>query len=184
MEIINKFIRRNRMYVTLTDGFKNETMAHSVYVWRKGNPSFRGIPKGYVIHHLDHDQLNDDISNLVLMYKHHHVAYHLKHIVCEVPVECNVAMSNREMGFDYPTRRPRVYCKNPSRNTGWRLAYYIPDKRNKTYLSRINGRPFQSREEAERAIDILWPNNNWVPVKPRKRANEATKENSNNSIAA
>jgi len=155
------------MYAVVDDWCKQETLPHANYIWIKGNPSFGGIPKGYVIHHLDHDQLNDDISNLVMMYKHHHVAYHLKQKVCEVPVECNVAMSNHEMGFDYPTVRPRIYHRKPPDNR-WLISYRISNKKNKIYVYKINGRRFQSRDEAERAIDILWPKNNWPPSKPQK----------------
>jgi hypothetical protein len=36
------------------------------------------IPKGYVVHHKDHDKLNNDISNLVLMRSNEHRKIHTK----------------------------------------------------------------------------------------------------------
>lgn len=44
-----------------------------VYVWEK----YKGeIPKGYHIHHLDHDKDNNDIANLQLMTQHEHLQLH------------------------------------------------------------------------------------------------------------
>ena len=79
MNIREKFFKRGRWYVKLESPFNGfSIIPFANYVWLKGNPSFEQIPKGYVIHHLDSDEQNDDISNLVLMQKHHHTAYHFK----------------------------------------------------------------------------------------------------------
>ncbi len=80
LEIVDKQIKKGRWQVTLSDrNGRRGKMAHYEYIWLKGNPSFRAIPPGYLIHHLDLDPLNDDVSNLALMFRHHHWAYHLKH---------------------------------------------------------------------------------------------------------
>ena len=49
------------------------------YNWLMTNPGFEHVPKGYVVHHLDHNEQNDDPSNLALMAKNLHTAYHWKH---------------------------------------------------------------------------------------------------------
>ena len=36
------------------------------------------IPKGFVIHHQDHNSLNDDINNLILMTDKAHRYYHIR----------------------------------------------------------------------------------------------------------
>ena len=67
--------KEHRWYVVLDESFFSvKTMKKAVYVWLFHNPAFIQIPKGYVIHHLDHNSLNDDISNLALMQKHQHLS--------------------------------------------------------------------------------------------------------------
>ena len=159
MEVIkSKFVRKGRAHVVIECFDKKHTMPMANHVWLKGNPSFGGIPKGYVVHHLDHDPLNDDISNLVIMYKMHHIAHHFKQQTCEVPIECNVALSNHEMGYDYPTRKPRAH-KRPYRDE-WYLSYYMTGGRNKR-IYKINGRTFKTQKEVEKAINIIFPDNIW-----------------------
>jgi len=79
-EKLEKIFRKGRWYIKSSGKW---AAPFANYVWLKGNPSFKEIPAGYVIHHLDNDPLNDDISNLVLMQKHHHAPYHWKHKTIE-----------------------------------------------------------------------------------------------------
>lgn len=44
-----------------------------IYVWEKYNGP---VPKGYHIHHIDHDSNNNDIENLQLIEKHLHLSMH------------------------------------------------------------------------------------------------------------
>lgn len=44
------------------------------YVWEKENK--KTLPKGYVIHHIDENKLNNDISNLQLMSVSEHNSHH------------------------------------------------------------------------------------------------------------
>ena len=78
-EIVETIFRKDRFYVRVDFGNGSiRTLPRANFIWLQFNPSFKEIPMGYVIHHLDHDKTNDDASNLALMYKHHHHAYHLK----------------------------------------------------------------------------------------------------------
>lgn len=67
-EILEITFRKDRFFVKvkLCNG-AIKTFPRYVYNWLKHNPSFKSIPKGYLIHHLDHEKTNDDPSNLVLM---------------------------------------------------------------------------------------------------------------------
>lgn len=59
------------------NGKRHPVRAH-VYVWKK---HYGDIPKGYVVHHKDHDPRNNDISNLELMPLTAHSSMHsLEHI--------------------------------------------------------------------------------------------------------
>jgi hypothetical protein len=77
---IGKRIAQGRWVVVLEKNITKTVMRNAHYVWLKGNPSFLFIPPDYVIHHLDGDPLNDDITNLVIMQKHYHISYHAKKI--------------------------------------------------------------------------------------------------------
>lgn len=86
MKVIETSFRGNRFYVRVENGEGTKTMPRANHEWLKSNPSFKEIPKGYVIHHLDGNQTNDDPTNLVLMQKFHHSAYHWKQKLVDVEV--------------------------------------------------------------------------------------------------
>ena len=56
-------------YVRIRDMSKNKYVYEHRYVWEKHKGE---IPKNYVIHHIDHNRQNNDISNLELMSKRKH----------------------------------------------------------------------------------------------------------------
>jgi len=90
----NKTLKKGRWYVrTIIDGEK-VVIPLANYNWLSTNPAFDGIPKGYVIHHLDHDEMNDDPSNLAVMGKHQHRAYHLKTVNAGIHAKLNVEIQN------------------------------------------------------------------------------------------
>ena len=45
-----------------------------IYIWEKHNST---VPKGYCIHHIDHNKDNNDINNLKLMSISEHSRYHI-----------------------------------------------------------------------------------------------------------
>lgn len=51
-----------------------------VYIWEKYNGS---IPKGFLIHHKDHNKNNNDISNLMLIPKGKHSEHHINEYIKE-----------------------------------------------------------------------------------------------------
>ncbi len=152
--------KKNRFYVRLKPiGIEKGLLyPRAIYVWLKYNPSFKGIPKGYVIHHLDLDPTNDDPSNLVLMHKFHHTAYHSKYkeIITDVLIDNNLDMQSFLIAPDYPRRRPKAYRRG-DRDT-WFLYCVMGDGKER-HISRLSKRHkmFQTKEEAESAIDKLWP---------------------------
>lgn len=48
------------------------------YIWEKFNGE---IPKNFQVHHINHDKLNNDISNLELISRSEHMRHHAKHRV-------------------------------------------------------------------------------------------------------
>lgn len=54
------------------DGVRKAIRAH-IYVWEKYNGP---VPKGYAVHHIDHNPRNNDISNLELMDMKEHSSMH------------------------------------------------------------------------------------------------------------
>ncbi len=148
--VVEKFIKDARWYVRLAYGEQKKTIPNANYVWLKGNPSFSEIPKGYVVHHLDLDPLNDDISNLALMAKYHHTAYHWKHKNICVPV-----VIDPELGL--PIEPPRI-CEKKDRNAF--VIYYkvkVGEKNKRKFLYKLDGKKLSSREDAEAACVKLWP---------------------------
>ena len=108
-EKIEKFFRKDRWYVKILSNGKSNGMPYANYIWMKGNPAFFDIPKGYVIHHLDGDALNDDISNLVIMQKHHHSAYHWKYKIIQSEVSIDPSVIRHEKQYFFPIREPKIY---------------------------------------------------------------------------
>ena len=96
-QISSKYLKKGRWHTkVLVDGEKKVVpMAH--YVWLMTNPAFNGIPKGYVVHHLDHDEMNDDPSNLVIMGMQQHRAHHLKNIVPKTDEKLNFEIDNESL---------------------------------------------------------------------------------------
>jgi len=61
----------NANYIKIRE--PNKWMPLSNFIWLKYN---KFIPKGYVIHHVDGNELNDNIENLILMSRRDHFILH------------------------------------------------------------------------------------------------------------
>ena len=57
--------------------FNGKNILNSHYVFCKAN-NMQEIPKGFVVHHIDGDSLNDNIKNLKLMKDSEHKSLHNK----------------------------------------------------------------------------------------------------------
>jgi hypothetical protein len=157
-EVIEVVFRKDRFHVKLKlhDGVI-KTIPRYIYTWLKYNPAFMGIPKGYVIHHLDHDKTNDDPSNLVIMQKYHHVAYHFKNkLISPRVIVDGVCFDHEE---HQPNKIPSVHFHKPANR------FYISfgennghGKSERRRLWRDDGHPLLTREEAETLRDKLWNN--------------------------
>ena len=66
-----------------------------VAVWEKHNGP---VPAGYVVHHVDHDPLNNELSNLQIMSRAEHQVHHIRH---PDPVRLRCAVCDKE----FPARR-------------------------------------------------------------------------------
>lgn len=144
---------RDRFYIrvpSLKTSNGTILMLRAVYVWLKGNPSFSEIPKGYLIHHLDHDQTNDDISNLVLMCRPHHSAHHLK----QGKVDVLITIDSRFVF--HPVTRPKVWFDKVT-NKWWLLIRESKGTKARRRKVRIyQGKLIQNREDGEAAASDIW----------------------------
>lgn len=156
-KIVEKVFKRDIWFVVLDNPYNGrKTMPYCHYVWLKGNPIFHVIPTGYVIHHLDHDKQNDDISNLVLMQKHHHVAHHWKQkiINSDVPVKIDCSPSNRIAFF--PLTRPRIYPLKSGNAFFVQVWEETAKGKRPTKVYRHNGEKFKTEEDAEKFVALIW----------------------------
>ncbi len=150
MEILETFFRKDRFYIRVKYREGVKTLPRANHVWLQGNPSFFNIPKGYVVHHLDGDKMNDDISNLAIMQKFHHVAYHWKQKKVTIP-----AIVERNP-YDYcPYTKPKIYKNGPKFRVFVREQ---DDNGNKTgkWVSHDDRGMFLTKEQAEHFISKIW----------------------------
>ena len=153
--VLKQLIQQNRFILLLQNGDdKIIRMFRANYIWLKYNPSFKKIPSGYVVHHLDHDETNDDISNLALMARHYHLSYHFKNQPQSlVPVEVEYGLPCKEPTIGYKKATNRYRIRYSYRSNGRTKSKYV--------TSLVKGRSFRTYEEAEKAIDKLWPGRPW-----------------------
>lgn len=146
------FIRHDRFYVRFdTENGKQKTMPRANYIWLKHNPAFKEIPKGYVVHHLDLDKTNDDQSNLALMYKLHHIAYHWKHKNITPPIYFDKEWDVEYIPTKMPTVQPHGKC--------FYIQFMQKDETGKSVVKKIykrNGENLRSREDAKQYALEIW----------------------------
>lgn len=156
IEIEEKFFRRDRWFVRLSSKLNGVlTMPYSNYIWLQGNPSFPEIPRGYVIHHLDGDETNDSICNLVLMQKHHHVAYHLSQKIIKPEVKLKKGKLKLSRSVYFPIAEPKIY----ERKNGHfyvQVIEIVEGRRRKSNIYSWDEQVFVSREMAEKVKNEIW----------------------------
>jgi hypothetical protein len=156
VKVIEIFFKKGRFHVRVKINGKVSVISRAKYIWLKYNPSFKDIPKNYIIHHLDRDETNDDPSNLALMEKHQHLAYHLKHKIVKVPINVDFSQPTSKRTEFFPTKKPTIH-KRPS-GTSYLLFFYenITGKSEKIGLSTYKGQRLRTRKDAEWARDEIW----------------------------
>ncbi len=156
-EIVEKFLRNDRWYVKLDIPLNNLLIwKNAQFIWLQGNPAFQSIPKGYVIHHLDGNQLNDDISNLVLMHRYHHLAYHSKFQTIQTKI--SIDLNHSEDKFYNPYTEPKIY--KPKNRKYYRIWFWerneITGKSHKTTINSWKRQHIASLEMAEKIKSLIW----------------------------
>lgn len=157
IKIIEKFLRDDRFFVKLSSPWKGRTIwPEANYVWLLNNPSFEEIPKGYVIHHLDENEQNDDPTNLVLMQKYQHVAYHWKRKPLHPQVKIKFGSSRMKRTLYFPISEPRIL----KRKSGSYYLFFrerLDGTRKAVSIYSWDGFAFKSKEMAEKAKKLIWP---------------------------
>lgn len=160
LKIISKEIKKGRWELILgKEGGGRVKMPQANYVWLLGNASFKEVPAGYLVHHLDLDPLNDDISNLALMYRHHHTAYHFKHKNQIVQVKFT---DQNGTAYAVPRTEPKIKTKNGGRSfylDFWSRNGDGRSERKKIYS--FEGLAIPTEEKAKDLICHLWPDTPW-----------------------
>jgi hypothetical protein len=161
--VVEKFIRKGRWYVRVNPPINDKsTMLNAVYVWLKGNPAFISIPKGYVIHHLDHDEQNDDISNLVIMQKHHHAAHHWKQKTIKPTVNIHNDYIGVQRTVYSPVTEPSVIYRKDNKTFFIYFREIINGEKVRTRITRNKGKTIKTLEEALEVKKAIWPGNQLV----------------------
>lgn len=182
VDIKDIILRGDRFYVRVPSEKSNEIMKvipRAVYVWLKGNPSFKSIPKGYVIHHLDYDPTNDDLSNLALMCKPHHSAHHLKRQIINTQV-----ITVGDPDIPHPKYYPKIYFDSSKMRWFIRIreAVGISNKTKVKSYFKYMGKHISSRVEAETVAKEIWERYGdsdiqlTLTVEDRKRPDETLKK--------
>jgi hypothetical protein len=158
-EIESRQIRDGRWQVFLVnkEGLKGK-MANANYVWLMGNPSFKSIPKDYLIHHLDLNPLNDDISNLALMFRLHHMAYHFKIKNNMVPIEITDDKGN---GYGIPKKKPKIRLSPVKDGCHSYIDYWDKESGKRMTIFSWDGVSIKTEKQAEELIGHLWPDRPW-----------------------
>jgi len=158
LTIIETIIRKNRFYVKLDLGNgQHKTLPRAHFIWLSSNPAFEEIPLGYVIHHLDGDQTNDDPSNLALMQKHHHAAHHWKQKALYPEVKIKQAVRcNRYREEFYPIEEPKITWSNIKKRFCLNFAESMDGKRFFVRKYSYRGRSFKTHEDAQWAKAQIW----------------------------
>lgn len=150
-------VRNNRITLLLNESYDGvKEIGKHRYIWLKHNPSFKEIPKGYVIHHLDHDKINNDPSNLVLMAKYHHMAYHAKNTHLDDTIEIEIDPA----GY-HPISKPWIGFRKSCNKFTLDFKEIIDGKTIRRRPTKIYGKPLLTREDAETARDLIWREQEW-----------------------
>jgi len=162
VDVLGQYYHKGRMMVRFKQSFNGRrTILKSNYVWLKNNPSFADIPRGYVIHHLDHDKTNDDPTNLVLMAKSHHTAYHWKqqYEQVKVPFLADSALSEH---IFMPIKKPTIHFDKKGDCYCLYFREHTVDGSIRKYVSIHKGQKLKTKAQAEKASQEIWDQANEI----------------------
>jgi hypothetical protein len=146
----------NRWYVVLDRAFHGaKKWKRAIYAWLKHNPVFQFIPQGYAIHHLNQDSTDDDPSNLALMQKHQHLAYHLKNKIIRPTTSVHFNGFLRESNWEV-TREPKInYIARIKR---YEVTFVVKEYgvKKRLRMTKYNGSSFKTLEDAKDFVSRIW----------------------------
>ena len=128
------------------------------YLWKKYNGE---IPKGWVVHHIDHNKENNDISNLQCMDGKEHMGLHQSK-------RCNFNINGNPKPFLGKHHTPESKKKLSKAHLGKMPQTIKPVK------DLVTGKVFKSQKDAAEFFGVRnMTIHNWVlkKTKPRKNVN-------------
>ena len=110
-------------YIVIVSGKYHSKTLHRL-IWEKHNG---GIPKGYQVHHIDGNKLNNDISNLQLLSAEEHTTFHMEkdnpNKGRKVPLKNRLNMSKHQNKTGYYRVSIKKYYGSPTEKYGYRYCY-------------------------------------------------------------
>jgi len=160
LKLIDQFTKKGRFYVKFDRKYSvtnSSVMPRSHYIWLLHCPDFERLPKGYVLHHLDWDETNDDISNLALMLTGGHAAHHFKNAHKGPRRLFYEAVVDREIVALTPRLDEKMSACVQTYKGKKKSTHYVIVKigGKKQVFGAVNGRKIASREEAEELAQMV-----------------------------
>jgi len=157
-KIRRKVFYQGRWHVYLIPMFNGKRrIPLAQYIWLIKNPIFKDVPKDYVIHHLDGDKANNDITNLVLMHKIYHISYHQKNQ--EITYDETVTFFLPEDGLLLGENVSSIRCyeRTDYNYEKWAVRWgeTIDGTRRTRRINRYNGKPILTERDAQKVAEII-----------------------------
>lgn len=153
-KITRYYLNNGRWFVAFSKkGFNGKrTMPKANYNWLMENPQFEDVPPGYCLHHLDHDETNDDVTNLALMKLNYHRAYHGKQnngkkwgkAKLRPPVQLGEEPTIPNVSISYALKSKKELWQ-----FRWQETNYL-GRRVSRQITGMKGESFRTKKEAEK----------------------------------
>lgn len=88
----------------------NKWIPNAIFVWMQNGGT---IPKGFIVHHMDENTLNDDMSNLALVSRSYHIGIHREQLQRNKPSVLpikNVVCSLCKSTYQVKAQRKKALC--------------------------------------------------------------------------
>ena len=133
--------RSDRVYFKASSNHYTEGIRYlHRYIWEC---EYGKVPKGYFIHHIDGNPMNNDISNLEMMDGREHASMHTKEYLKDhlEDARANMAKANKAACDWHKSEEGRAWHREHAKNSGFSVMPY------KKYKCEFCGKEFESRKQ-------------------------------------